>query len=57
MKKATVRKLFLNRETLASLTESGLREAAGGAGTTGKSGDTCQISICISCTCAADGCG
>ncbi len=57
MKKTTVRKLSLNRETLALLTESGLREAAGGAGTTGKSGNTCQISICISCTCVADGCG
>ncbi|HEY0554276.1 MAG TPA: class I lanthipeptide [Thermoanaerobaculia bacterium] len=54
MKKTVVKKLSLNRETLFSLTETGLRGAAGGS-ISGHIG-TCEISICITCTGRLDAC-
>ena len=58
--KKSAKKLVLSRETLRSLDESGLR-AWGGAlpYQTGKrclTGDSQEISICVSCTCVLDTC-
>ncbi|HEX4498431.1 MAG TPA: class I lanthipeptide [Thermoanaerobaculia bacterium] len=54
MKKTTLKKLSLNRETLVSLTETGLRDALGGSAT-GHVG-TCEVSICLGCTGKLDSC-
>jgi hypothetical protein len=58
--KKSAKKLVLSRETLRSLEKSSL-QAWGGAlpYQTGKrclTGDSQEISICLSCTCALDGC-
>lgn len=54
MKKTTLKKLSLNRETLFSLTETTLAEALGGSAT-GYVG-TCEVSICLGCTGRLDSC-
>lgn len=58
--KKSVKKLVLSRETLRTLDDSGLK-AWGGflPNQTGKrclTGDSQEISICVSCTCALDTC-
>ncbi|HSS51758.1 MAG TPA: class I lanthipeptide [Thermoanaerobaculia bacterium] len=47
MKRRTLRKLTINRETLCHLEEQGLKNAAGGATTKVESICFCETHICI----------
>jgi hypothetical protein len=59
--KKSLKRLQLSRETLLSLSETGLLAARGGGGPrpigSGNAGDTCQVSICVGCSTPLDGCG
>jgi len=47
MKRRTLRKLTINRETLCHLEEQGLKNAAGGATTRVESICFCETDLCI----------